>query len=727
MTETAYRDYLSRQDFKWWTGSGSKTFSRKTSTGGSQTVTKIGNTVDALGAHGNGSTYTDVTLNAAITAASTNDIGIEIAPGTWTISDDVTFPSTVMVIFHPGAVLSIATGKTVTFDRPDNIIASPNHQIFTTSGTGTVAFTYAGSCYPDWWGCKGDNSTDDTTVFDNMIDDLAAGSIVHITPGKTYLASAITVDEELKFTGGGTIKQLGSGASADTPFISISADNVSFDGITVDGNSSNQGAVTGANLIEFTNSADDGEVIRCIIKNSTGSCVSGYGMSDLKIIGNRFDNWRAGNYGAIWISSTITGASAAAYRTRIEGNNVDGSTSNSSCIKVAGSSTYPAYDTVIANNQVKVGSTTSDTIGIELWSSSGIGILRATITGNSVTAENNTNEHVFGISSAGAGTYEVSITGNTVNNCRVYGIELANSLYAAISGNTVRQTNATPLAGYPGIMVNESSKNTVSGNSVVGYIYGIQLYSQNSSFANASENVITGNTVILPASTAGSAIYLQANNASAVVSRNLISSNSMIGDGTASQIGLALQLDAGTLSDTTVSTNFFYNFPVGASSDSETYTHFINNVFKTCTATIGGTAGTGQVIVGQDAVDGTYQMQLPTSNNLAITTAVQHDTAGEGAASTGFIRLKQDDYIMFRNEAGDGDVVGMYKNDANEVILGGSAGIGVTSTLYIGDAGAANVQAPAKGTGAGPTTSTTVAKFIAIDVSGTTYYIPLMQ
>lgn len=49
------------------------------------------------------------------------------------------------------------------------------------------------------------------------------------------------------------------------------------------------------------------------------------------------------------------------------------------------------------------------------------------------------------------------------------------------------------------------------------------------------------------------------------------------------------------------------------------------------------------------------------------------------------------------------------------------------NVLGVGNDTAANVQAPAKGTGSGPATPGTVVKFLKMDVAGTIYWIPMMQ
>src|SRR5262249_37937584 len=58
-----------------------------------------------------------------------------------------------------GAKLTITTGKTVTIESPQHLIASPRQTIFPDGDTaGTVAFNREGTVYSEWWGATG-NST----------------------------------------------------------------------------------------------------------------------------------------------------------------------------------------------------------------------------------------------------------------------------------------------------------------------------------------------------------------------------------------------------------------------------------------------------------------------------------------------------------------------------------------------------------------------------------------
>lgn len=133
---TITKGKIGRQDIIAWDGTTTKTFSRVNSTGGTDTMTLVGNVVDALAVFGAGTAYTWATLNAAINTIGSASCTLEIAPGTWTVTDDLTFPATMTLRFPQGASFSITAAKTVTING--QIEAGP-YQIFSGSGTVTLA------------------------------------------------------------------------------------------------------------------------------------------------------------------------------------------------------------------------------------------------------------------------------------------------------------------------------------------------------------------------------------------------------------------------------------------------------------------------------------------------------------------------------------------------------------------------------------------------------------
>jgi hypothetical protein len=141
------KSLIGRQDLKWWDGSDTKTFPRKTSTGGTVDMFSVGDEVNVQSLYC--PTVADMTgaaISLAITKVAGNDCVLILSPGEWAISNDLTIPANIIIHLAFGAYFSIATGKVLTFINPPD--AGP-FQIFTGLGTATV------TGYPQdraWWG-----------------------------------------------------------------------------------------------------------------------------------------------------------------------------------------------------------------------------------------------------------------------------------------------------------------------------------------------------------------------------------------------------------------------------------------------------------------------------------------------------------------------------------------------------------------------------------------------
>ena len=130
---TIYKDFLGSKDVKWWDGL-VRTFTRKTSTGGTLSMNKIGAMCDVVEAYGSGTDYSSTSLGNALSAITTNACTLLFQPGTWNITDNVTVPANIALCIPQGAKFSIATGKTLTIN---GIILAGSYIVF--DGTGTVA------------------------------------------------------------------------------------------------------------------------------------------------------------------------------------------------------------------------------------------------------------------------------------------------------------------------------------------------------------------------------------------------------------------------------------------------------------------------------------------------------------------------------------------------------------------------------------------------------------
>ncbi len=113
--------------------------------------------VKDFGAKGDGVTDDTVAIQTAVATYKS----LVIPSGTYITTDNITFVGS--VTFTSGAVLSVASGKTILFSGGVN--ASPEQTIFTGSGT----ITGLQESYPDWFGAVANGSTDDSAAINKAI------------------------------------------------------------------------------------------------------------------------------------------------------------------------------------------------------------------------------------------------------------------------------------------------------------------------------------------------------------------------------------------------------------------------------------------------------------------------------------------------------------------------------------------------------------------------------
>lgn len=104
---------------------------------------------------GDNSTDNSAALNAWISALGGAQASAVFPPGTYKITgSNVVFPSNVGVTLQPGAVLSVASGKKVTFTG--DLVVPHSQQVFVGPGQFQVNSANLKSIDPRWWGAKGD-------------------------------------------------------------------------------------------------------------------------------------------------------------------------------------------------------------------------------------------------------------------------------------------------------------------------------------------------------------------------------------------------------------------------------------------------------------------------------------------------------------------------------------------------------------------------------------------
>ncbi len=216
MADTITKGLIGENDIKHYDGV-SDTFNRPTSTGGSTTLRRIGSEVDVLMAYGNGSSFTRTSINSAINTIGAANRCIVLRPGTWVIDDDLTIPANIILHVIPGALLTVASGKTLTLG---NAPTAGLYQIFT--GSGSVVFSSSATVYPEWWGAVGDNSTDDHDAIQGAIDCIEAsgGGAVEFQNKVYAVGSTLTINtNHVMLRGVGTNR----GATSYTPLLASGA------------------------------------------------------------------------------------------------------------------------------------------------------------------------------------------------------------------------------------------------------------------------------------------------------------------------------------------------------------------------------------------------------------------------------------------------------------------------------------------------------------------------
>jgi len=210
---TVTKGLIGKQDMAlWYSGDSASTFTRSTSEGYTLTLNKLDWVgADAFQVWGGGVNKTRAVLVSAqsdIDTTSTRNLWL--APGTWTIDDDLTFASYPNLFIHmaPGAIFSISTGKTLTLYSPANIIAQPNQQI--KSGAGILSFTIPGIEWIEWRGASPNASAATNSTAIQATFNSAA--IVRAGAGSFSYDTGLTINGHVKFKGAG----VGSGwATAD--------------------------------------------------------------------------------------------------------------------------------------------------------------------------------------------------------------------------------------------------------------------------------------------------------------------------------------------------------------------------------------------------------------------------------------------------------------------------------------------------------------------------------
>ena len=361
---------------------------------------------------------------------------------TYTLTTSETVTATINLDIENGAIFDGA--GTLTLDRPEQIKARPNQQIFGSSIT--VTFTNPGVVPVGWWGADPDATATDQTAMAACISAAAAGSTIYFRGGTQYysISDSLTISKALTLVGDGESSEIRQATDAKSVF-SITASNVTIRDLYLRG--------TGAPTDDYSSSST------AITATGTdgGAAVAPTYISKIKIQNCYIYNWKMRGIHLIFVedfdivgnhAETITYAGISVHCCRygrITGNLVED-------IKCASNSSGNGY-------------------GIVASRTSGVDLVRYPRCSD-INIGTNTVRKVLtweGIDTHGG--QRINVTGNDIYNCP-YGIVMAPSTNAAgpkdcvVSSNTIDSGVSDGTAVY-GVSFSGDSTNSKYGSGVI--------------------------------------------------------------------------------------------------------------------------------------------------------------------------------------------------------------------------------------------------------------------
>jgi pectate lyase-like protein len=150
-------------------------------------------------------------FNTALSRIGSREVRLILPSGTYDIiNNDVTFPANIELVFLKGAKLNISSGITVTINGE---IEAGHSQIFGGDGTitGDLKVEYV---IPQWFGAKGDGTTNDGPAIQNAIDFCVEHDLslkIPYSPNKYLIESDVNLEHGIKISG------MGENVSASNP------------------------------------------------------------------------------------------------------------------------------------------------------------------------------------------------------------------------------------------------------------------------------------------------------------------------------------------------------------------------------------------------------------------------------------------------------------------------------------------------------------------------------
>lgn len=137
-------------------------------------------------------------LQQMIGAAGASSQTLILKSDNWIVGADLEIPENITLKLADGAIITIATGKTLTLH---GLLEAPAARIF--SGTGNVAFDsiVEQRAYPQWWGAKGDGLTEDSAAFQAAVNSFSNKGGVIFVPDGTYIIDSVGVKSNITVIG----------------------------------------------------------------------------------------------------------------------------------------------------------------------------------------------------------------------------------------------------------------------------------------------------------------------------------------------------------------------------------------------------------------------------------------------------------------------------------------------------------------------------------------------
>jgi hypothetical protein len=361
------------------------------------------------------------------------------------------------------------------------------------------------------YGAVGDGSVNDTTAVAAACSAAiaAGGGEIYFRPGKTFYTDMVTlaaVSVPLRFTGGGTIKF----RTANSSLIRVDANtaNIEIVGLRLDGNNvtmtNNQSA-----LVRAINAATHPVIVRdCELKNSNQNGVSAVSGGRLIVTGNNIhdcgaDGVRilttltqtiANNYihdcglGGIRALPSATGSSFAF----TEGCTITGNVIREIRDDIGDNGPYGNGINVFRLGGVAI---TGNTIQNCEWSFVRLNDADHSVVTGNACHHNDNDPGIF----CEFGARHITVSGNTLEDCRQDGIAFANVDDGAVglvaNGNNIKGFGAAGTASGIVISCGMAVGNYIDGGGVAGAVWGVRLGTSGGIATSEYRTLVVGNQI----------------------------------------------------------------------------------------------------------------------------------------------------------------------------------------------------------------------------------------